>query len=267
VDPEAPGAEPPEGLVELEPGFVPPDPEEAPPVDLWSAVGDVPPWGTALLVLSWAVVFALFALRGQMSDDAAFLAHGASATGLPPLAAAWRLLGSTFLHAGVLHLVMNTATMLVFGPAVERIYTRGGLLLIYAGGGAAASLASLVWRTWRQGPIGSISVGASGAIFALGGALLIGAFRLRHRLARGRARALGAALLFLVGTSLANGATSVGTDSVAHAAGIVGGLSLGAIVPLDVRLGGTPRRAWIRGCEILAGASLAVAFGLVLRGA
>ena len=137
--PDDPGSEPPEGL-DLEPGFVPPDPEEAPPIELWSAVGDVPPWGTALLVLSWAVVFALLAFRHEIGDNAAYFAHGASATGLAPADAAWRLLGSTFLHAGALHLLLNAATMVIFGPAVERIFSRGGFWLVYAGGGAAASL-------------------------------------------------------------------------------------------------------------------------------
>lgn len=257
-----PGAEPPVDPV-IDPGFVPPDPEEPPPLELWRAVGDVPPWGTTLLLLSWAVVFALFVFRRELGDHSALYAHGASAAGGAVLETGWRLLASTFLHAGVLHLVFNGATMLVFGPAVERIYTRWGFWIVYAGGGAVASLASLTWRSWRGGGA-SISVGASGAIFALGGALLVGAFRLRRRLAPGRARALGAAMLFLVFQSLSGGFTRVGTDNAAHAAGLIAGAVLATLVPLSDRLGGRPAGFAIRVLGAFAALALAVTFARVL---
>jgi len=164
----------------------------------------------------------------------------------------------------VLHLVFNGATMLVFGPAVERIYSRWGFWILYAGGGAIASLASLMWRTWRPGGGGSISVGASGAIFALGGALLVGAFRLRRRLAPGRARALGAAMLFLVFQGLSGGFTNVGTDNAAHATGLVGGAVIAAAIPLSDRLGGRPPGIAIRVLGALAALALAVTFVRIL---
>lgn len=249
----------------IDPGFVPPDPDEPPPLELWRAVGDVPPWGTTLLLLSWAVVFALFVFRHELGDNSALYARGASAAGGTALETAWRLLASTFLHAGVLHLVFNGATMLVFGPAVERIYTRWGFWILYAGGGAAASLASLMWRSARPGSGASISVGASGAIFALGGALLIGAFRLRRRLAPGRARALGAAMLFLVFQGLSGGFTNVGTDNAAHAAGLTAGSLLATAIPLSERLGGRPPGIVIRALGTLAALALAATFALILR--
>jgi len=264
TDPRDPaGPEDPE-LVELEAaGFVPPDPDEPPPVELWSAVGDVPPWGTALLLLAWAAIFAVLAARHEIGDVAAFLLWGASVTGLTPLDSAWRLLASTFVHAGAAHVFFNATSMLIFGPAVERIFTRWAFWIVFALGGAAASLASLWWRAAQHGPGLSLSVGASGAIFALGGALLAGAFRLRHRLAPGRARALGAALLFLLGQGLVAGFTRHGTDNVAHAAGLCAGAALGAVVPLSARLGGPrpgpPMRALGGACALALAASLALA--------
>ena len=66
----------------VDPDFIPPDPDEPPPVELWTAVGDVPPWGTTLLVLSWALVFAALAFRREIGDPHALIAWGASATGL-----------------------------------------------------------------------------------------------------------------------------------------------------------------------------------------
>jgi len=237
---------------------------EEPPVELWSAVGDVPPWATMLLILSWALVFSLLAFRGQVGDAAVFILWGASVTHAPAADAAWRLLASTFLHAGPLHLLLNAASMLIFGPAVERIYTRRGFAVVFALGGALASLASLLWRTSHHGAGLSLSVGASGAIFALAGALLTAAARLRRRLAPGRSRALGGAVLFLVAQGLASGFTQYGTDNTAHGAGLVAGLLIGTLLPLNPRLGGPgPGRA-SRAVGVLAALGLVGSLALAL---
>ena len=254
------------GAEEFEPGFLPPDPDEAPPFELWAAVGDIPPWGTALLLLSWVAVFAAVAVRREIGNAQALFAWGASAPGLDAFDTAWRLLASTFVHAGVAHIFFNATSMLIFGPAVERIFTRWGFWVIYAGGGAAASLASLVWRAGRHDPGLSISVGASGAIFALGGALLVSAYRVRQRLAPGRARALGGALLFLLGQGLAAGLTEHATDNAAHAAGLVAGAVLGAMIPLSPRLGGPASGPVVRVLGTIAALALAVSLALGVRG-
>jgi rhomboid protease GluP len=251
---------------DFEPGYLPPDPDEPPPVELWSAVGDIPSWGTALLLFSWAAVFAAVAFRREIGDPQALLAWGASATRLDVRDTAWRLLASTFVHAGVAHVFFNATSMLIFGPAVERILTRWGFWVVYAAGGAVASLASLAWRAGRHGGGLSISVGASGAIFALGGALLVCAYRVRHRLAPGRARALGGALLFLIGQGLAAGFTQNATDNAAHAAGIAAGALLGGLLPLGPRLGGPETGAVIRTLGTVAALALAVSLALAVRG-
>jgi rhomboid protease GluP len=251
---------------EFDPGFVAPDPDEPPPVELWSAVGDIPPWGTMLLLLSWAAVFVIMALRREIGDGDALLAWGATAPRLGPGDTVWRLLASTFLHGGAAHVFFNALSMIIFGPATERIFTRSGFWLVYAAGGAFASVASLAWRWERIGPGLSISVGASGAIFALGGALLVSAYRVRHRLAPGRARAMGGALLFLLGQGLAAGFTRHATDNAAHAAGLVSGALIGAVIPLSPRLGGPAPAAWIRALGALSALALMVSLALAVRG-
>jgi rhomboid protease GluP len=252
--------------MEFETGYLPPDPDEPPPVELWSAVGDIPPWGTALLLFSWAAVFAAIAFRREIGDPQALLAWGASAPRMDVLDTAWRLLASTFVHAGVAHVFFNATSMLIFGPAVERIFTRWGFFVVYAAGGTLASLASLLWRAGRHDAGLSISVGASGAIFALGGALLVSAYRVRHRLAPGRARALGGALLFLIGQGLAAGFTRNATDNAAHAAGIMAGAMLGAMIPLSPRLGGSATGPVMRVLGVIAVLALALSLALGVRG-
>ena len=218
-------------------GYVEPDPDEPPPLELWSAVGDVRPWGTLALLMSWALVFAWLAIRGEVGNGDALVAWGASVTGRGALDTSWRLLAATFLHAGAAHVFFNAISMWIFGQAVERIFARGGFWVVFALGGAAASLGSLAWRAYRHGSVMSLSVGASGAIFALGGAVLVAALRLRHRLAPGRARALGAAIMFLLAQALVSGLTRHGTDNVGHVTGLVAGIAVGAVTPLSTRLG------------------------------
>jgi membrane associated rhomboid family serine protease len=249
----------------IDPGYVPPDPNEPPAVELWSAVGDVTPWGTALLLLAWAAVFATLAFRREIGDADALFAWGATAPGLGPGDTAWRLLASTFVHAGAAHVFFNATSMLIYGPATERIFTRSGFWLVYAAGGALASLASLLWRAERAGPGTSLSVGASGAIFALGGALLVSAFRVRRRLAPGRARAMGGALLFLIGQGLAAGLTRHATDNAAHVAGLASGALLGWAIPVSPRLGG-PHPGWaVRALGSIAAIALAVSLAIAVH--
>jgi rhomboid protease GluP len=217
-------------------GYVPPDPDEPPPLQIWAAVGGVRPWATVLLLVVWGAMFLLTATRGALVEPGGLLAWGANATQLAWREAAWRLLASTFLHASVAHIFFNATSLLIVGPAVERSFTRWRFWVVYALGGAAASLASLAWRGAHDGA--SLSVGGSGAIFALGGALLVAVLRLRRRLAPSRARALAASLLYLIAPGFAAGYAHPGTDNVAHAAGLACGALLGALLPLDPRLGG-----------------------------
>ena len=103
-------------------------------------MGDVPPWGTALHLLAGPRSSPCWRPGDEIGDTAAYLLWGANATGLTPLDTAWRLLASTFVHAGVAHVFFNATSMLIFGPAVERIFTRWAFWIVFALGGAAASL-------------------------------------------------------------------------------------------------------------------------------
>ncbi|MEO5987404.1 MAG: rhomboid family intramembrane serine protease [Candidatus Eisenbacteria bacterium] len=260
LEPEAPTG------LDDEPGFLPPDPNEQPPVELSSAVGDVVPWGTVLVLLSWGVVsFALAASR-ELGESSALIARGASVTQPLSFDAAWRLIGSTFLHSGASHLFFNAITLLVLGQAVERIFSRWGFWILVAWGGALASLGSLAWRLARHPGVMGLSIGGSGVVFALGGALLAGAFRLRDRLAPTRARALAATVLFLTLPGFAAGFERHGTDNMAHAAGLVAGLCIGVALPLNTRLAGRPAGNSVRLLGAAAVIALAAVFARVLRG-
>ncbi|MBW2730940.1 MAG: rhomboid family intramembrane serine protease [Deltaproteobacteria bacterium] len=83
----------------------------------------------------------------------------------------WRLISCTFLHAGWMHVVLNTYVLLILGSFLERIIGPARFLLIYAASAVAGSIGSAAFL--GQG----FSVGASGAVWGLLGAHAILAYR------------------------------------------------------------------------------------------
>jgi membrane associated rhomboid family serine protease len=80
----------------------------------------------------------------------------------------WTLLTSMFIHAGVWHILANMVTLYFFGSYLNRLLGTWRFLVVYLAGGIAGGIAYLLLA-----PASSIAVGASGAIFALGGTLAV----------------------------------------------------------------------------------------------
>ncbi|CAG9462113.1 unnamed protein product [Pedinophyceae sp. YPF-701] len=127
----------------------------------------------------------------------------------------YRLLTANFLHAGVLHLGLNSVALWQLAPEAEAVLGPATFATVYLLSGAAGSVASMLFSDLT-------SVGASGAIFGLLGAL-IGYFAQNPKLARAPQQAL-----FLA--ALAGGNLFLGTaeGSMIDNAGHVGGLLMGA---------------------------------------
>ncbi|MHA1235192.1 MAG: rhomboid family intramembrane serine protease [Promethearchaeota archaeon] len=79
----------------------------------------------------------------------------------------WRLITSMFLHRDFLHLVSNMFFLLIFGSYIEFSFSKVEFVLIYFISGFLGSLFSVFFL-----PLNAISLGASGAIFGLLGAVL-----------------------------------------------------------------------------------------------
>ncbi|MCL2642705.1 MAG: rhomboid family intramembrane serine protease [Candidatus Bathyarchaeota archaeon] len=79
----------------------------------------------------------------------------------------YQLFTSMFIHANLMHIVGNLMFLLIFGLRAEEMFTLPEYLGIYLLGGLTGNLLSLAF-----GPE-YLSVGASGAIFALFGACII----------------------------------------------------------------------------------------------
>jgi membrane associated rhomboid family serine protease len=80
----------------------------------------------------------------------------------------WTLLTSMFIHASIWHILANMITFYFFGSYLNRLLGAWKFLVIYFAGGIAGGLVYLLLA-----PSNVIAVGASGAIFTLGGVLAV----------------------------------------------------------------------------------------------
>lgn len=137
----------------------------------------------------------------------------------------WRLFTATLLHGGVIHLLFNMWVLWDTGRMAERFYGSAQFLLIYLLAALFASLASLFFAA-RDG----VSVGASGAIFGVVGALLAALFTKDRRLPRGLVSSMRSSMLMFVGYSLFMGVVSSFIDNAAHLGGLVSGFLLALVL-------------------------------------
>jgi len=130
----------------------------------------------------------------------------------------WRLVTSAFLHGGWLHIAFNMYVLYSLGPTLERLLGHSRYLMLYllaALGGAVCSYAF--------SDVLTVSVGASGAIFGLMGALVVAGRKLRYDITQ---------VLVLLGVNFAIGFLAPGVDWRAHVGGMVVGAAVAAIFVL-----------------------------------
>ena len=124
----------------------------------------------------------------------------------------WLLITAGFLHGSIIHLLFNVYILWVLGSQLENIVGKTKFIIIYFGSLFGGSLASYLFS-----PFGSYSIGASGAIFGLMGAMLV----------VGRKRNLDISqITTLVVINVVIGFVLSGIDWRAH----LGGLAAGAFI-------------------------------------
>jgi rhomboid protease GluP len=131
----------------------------------------------------------------------------------------WRLVTSMFLHGGWLHILLNSWALYQLAGLFEALLGSSRLLLVYFLSGIAGSIASVLWTHLP-------SVGASGAIFGVLGALIAFLGRRRERLTP-QAKSLLMQLLFWAGLNIFLGMSSPMIDNAAHLGGCAAGLAIG----------------------------------------
>jgi len=188
------------------------------------------PWrrtpATALLLAAIAAGFLLEIRAGGSTDPQALMALGANQAARVWNGEWWRLVASMFLHDGLLHIAFNGWALYQLGSLFELWLGSPRLLLTYFAAGISGSLASVLWNTYGGGDPLRPSVGASGAIFGLLGALIAFLLRRRSRLTP-LAKSLLTQLLFWAGVNVVMGVSVRLIDNAAHMGGLAAGLLLG----------------------------------------
>lgn len=133
----------------------------------------------------------------------------------------WTLVTAIYLHGSLLHILFNVLWIRQLGPAVEQLYGRARLVVVFTVAGAVGFACSNLVGV-------PLTVGASGSIFGLLGAMV--AYGRKRGGAFGgmvlRQYGQWALVLFLMGFFMS------GVNNVAHAGGFVGGLATGLVLTL-----------------------------------
>ena len=126
----------------------------------------------------------------------------------------YRLFTAMFLHVNVVHLASNLLFLLIFASRLEEIKGGIAVLIVFIGSGLIGNIATLAFVLLG---VNFVSLGASGAIFGLLGALL---YLLRGKSKHERRRMYYFIVIFLVIT--------IGQDTnvISHFAGFLGGYLL-----------------------------------------
>ncbi len=179
------------------------------------------PINTILIGLN-LLIFLLVELTGSSLDSYHILRWGGCYT--PAVLQNheyYRLIFSMFLHFGIQHLGNNMLVLLFLGDCLERNVGKIKYLLIYFLGGLGANFLSMYLEI-KKGKY-FISAGASGAVFAVIGALIYIVIANKGRIENFTTRQL----IVMAGLSLYFGMTSIGVDNAAHFGGLMSGFILG----------------------------------------
>lgn len=122
----------------------------------------------------------------------------------------YRLFTVALTHAGLLHLGFNMYALMVLGNPLEAAFGARKLLVIFFFSLLTGSLTSAYFA-----PATSYSVGASGAIFGLFGAMVIVGNRIGTEVR---------SMYVIIGINFAIGFILGGVDWKAHLGGLIGGL-------------------------------------------
>jgi rhomboid protease GluP len=182
----------------------------------------------------------------------------------------WRLVTSIFVHFSWIHIATNMWCLWNLGLLGEPLLGEFGIIAAYVLTGVAGNLLSVTFNQRLPGPAGgTLSAGASGAVFGLAGVLLmllrspllpIPAFELKKLR---RSVWYFALLNFIIDGGLWLAHTRLQVDNMAHLGGFLSGVAFG--IPLVPRIG-APRDIFVRRRALAIGVMvfvlLLIAWGL-----
>jgi membrane associated rhomboid family serine protease len=138
----------------------------------------------------------------------------------------WRLFTAMFIHGGLMHIISNLFTLFFIGIFAESILGVKRFTIVYILSGLGCSLASIFWHD------NTVSVGASGAIFGLFGAVI--ALNLMKSISK------KIDLTFLIMSSVFIGYNLImglftNSDNAGHLGGLFTGFIIGIVISSVVK--------------------------------
>ncbi|MFL5982616.1 MAG: rhomboid family intramembrane serine protease [Gaiellaceae bacterium] len=187
-------------------------------VDRSRAFDVVAPVTRFLIAINLAVYVAELATGGGVNGDRGWIfEHGVLFGPLVQNGDWWRLITSAFMHYGPFHLLLNMYGLYWAGTILERAIGHWRFLLLYLVSGLAGSAGVMVKDAISSG-LPSLTLGASGALFGVLGALFV--LERRGHLATG-GQIAGLIVINLVFTFAFARLISVG----GHVGGLIGGVA------------------------------------------
>jgi rhomboid protease GluP len=187
-------------------------------------------YATYAIIAINILVFIFMALDGAGIIDLNPYVHikwGSNVTQLTLSGEWWRLLTSTFIHFGIIHVGMNMYCLYSIGIYLEPMLGKVKYVIAYLCTGILASIVSLWWH--KEGLNGA---GASGAVFGMYGLFL--AFLTTNIIPKQVREALLKSIGLFVVYNLAYGMKS-GVDNAAHIGGLVSGFAIGFLYVLGIK--------------------------------
>lgn len=161
-----------------------------------------------------ALCLIMFIVSGFGVNTLSLIKYGANVSSLVKNGEIYRLVSYMFLHGGIVHIFFNMYSLYIVGPKVEDFFGKWKYLLIYLVSGITGGLLSVA----LNGEV--ISVGASGAIFGLFGALLYFGYNYRGYIGS----IIRSQILPIVIYNLLIGFFITGIDMWGHVGGLIGGV-------------------------------------------
>jgi rhomboid protease GluP len=163
----------------------------------------------------------------------------------------WRIITANFLHIGIVHMFFNSLVLYQIGPHVEEAFGSQKFIFLYLAAGIISNVAASLF--------GIYGAGASGAIFALLGAMAVYGYRMGGVQGRILMRqmlvwaAVGILIGFVPGLNL---------DNVSHISGFAVGCGLAFILRLESPSTDRAVKVW-NATAIACAALIALSFAMV----
>ena len=175
---------------------------------------------TAVFLLAYLLPGLLIEFRGSMFGPLIALNHEY-----------WRFVTPIFIHYGLMHFAINSVILYYMGQQVEAIYGHGRFFLIYLLSGVMGNVLGFAFNDMNVQ-----AAGASTSLFGIFGALVVLGIHFKNN--PGIQAMVRQFSLFIV-LNLVFGLFDQTIDMYGHVGGLIGGILMGNIVALPMRVGKT----------------------------